>query len=110
MSFCFCGPTFYCSKTMQSVAWKQNVGIVFRAGTTYFFFLVRPTLVASQLKPTFFFSSSTSRDDWVPDTGNDDQIQYKLNVCHTVLYKELDVKNPDGVASWGKRGKGRSLG
>ncbi|KAG0332135.1 Cation-independent mannose-6-phosphate receptor CI-MPR [Podila horticola] len=51
-----------------------------------------------------------SGDDWVPDTGNDDQIQYKLNVCHTVLYKELDVKNPDGVASWGKRGKGRSLG
>ncbi|KAG0026100.1 Cation-independent mannose-6-phosphate receptor CI-MPR [Podila clonocystis] len=51
-----------------------------------------------------------SGDDWVPDTGNDDKIQYRLNVCHTVLYKELDVKNPDGVASWGKSGKGRSLG
>lgn len=65
-----------------------------------------------QLKLIFFSLPffRLSRDDWVPDTGNDDQIQYKLNVCHTVLYKELDVKNPDGVASWGKRGKGRSLG
>ncbi|KAF8979607.1 Cation-independent mannose-6-phosphate receptor [Haplosporangium bisporale] len=51
-----------------------------------------------------------SGEDWVPDTGNDNAIQYKLNVCHTVLYDQLDVKNPSDVASWGKRGKGRSLG
>ncbi|KAF9193932.1 Cation-independent mannose-6-phosphate receptor CI-MPR [Haplosporangium sp. Z 27] len=51
-----------------------------------------------------------SDQDWTPDTGDDTSMSFKLNVCHVVLQKELDVKNPDGIASWGKISKGTSLG
>ncbi|KAG0302049.1 hypothetical protein BGZ98_007822, partial [Dissophora globulifera] len=51
-----------------------------------------------------------SDQDWSPDTGADKATEYKLNICHTVLKKDLDVKFPEDIASWGKRDKGRSLG
>ncbi|KAF9436241.1 Cation-independent mannose-6-phosphate receptor CI-MPR [Entomortierella beljakovae] len=52
-----------------------------------------------------------SDKDWVPDTDGDDKsTDFKLNVCHTVLHTELDVKYPDDIASWGKKTKGSSLG
>ncbi|KAF9580175.1 Cation-independent mannose-6-phosphate receptor CI-MPR [Lunasporangiospora selenospora] len=51
-----------------------------------------------------------SGDDWTPDTDSDQSTTFKLNVCHTVLHKELDVKDPSNIASWGKRNKGTSLG
>ncbi|KAF8939399.1 Cation-independent mannose-6-phosphate receptor CI-MPR [Dissophora ornata] len=51
-----------------------------------------------------------SDQDWTPETGADKSMDFKLNVCHTVLQKELDVKYPDDIASWGKKNKGTSLG
>jgi len=48
--------------------------------------------------------------DWSPDTGADTSMEFKLNVCHTVLSTNLDVKYPDNIASWGKKNKGASLG
>ncbi|KAG0013196.1 Cation-independent mannose-6-phosphate receptor CI-MPR [Entomortierella chlamydospora] len=51
-----------------------------------------------------------SEQDWSPDTGDDKSWDFKLNVCHDVLQKELDVKYPDSIASWGKKTKGTSLG
>ncbi|KAG0364161.1 Cation-independent mannose-6-phosphate receptor CI-MPR [Gamsiella multidivaricata] len=47
--------------------------------------------------------------DWTPDTGADKSMDFKLNVCHTVLQEELDVKNPENIASWGKKNKGDNL-
>ncbi|KAI8348555.1 mannose-6-phosphate receptor binding domain-containing protein [Mortierella sp. GBAus27b] len=54
----------------------------------------------------------TRRDneDWSPDSGADRSVEFKLNVCHTVLQKDLDVKYPEDIASWGKKSKGSSLG
>ncbi|KAF9549627.1 Cation-independent mannose-6-phosphate receptor CI-MPR [Mortierella hygrophila] len=49
-------------------------------------------------------------DDWTPDTGKDQSMEFKLNVCQKVQKKELDIKYPEDVASWGKRNKGTSLG
>lgn len=54
----------------------------------------------------YFFSS----DDWTPDTGKDQSMEFKLNICQKVQKKELDIKYPEDVASWGKRNKGTSLG
>ncbi|KAG0215272.1 Cation-independent mannose-6-phosphate receptor CI-MPR [Mortierella sp. GBA30] len=51
-----------------------------------------------------------SDEDYTPKTGVDAQMDFKLNVCHAVLTKDLDVKNPDDIASWGKKIKGSSLG
>ncbi|KAF9158021.1 Cation-independent mannose-6-phosphate receptor CI-MPR [Actinomortierella ambigua] len=53
--------------------------------------------------------SRDSGDDWEPD-GLDSEYKFKLNVCHSLLYKELDVKNPENIASWAKKTKGTSLG
>ncbi|KAG0222283.1 Cation-independent mannose-6-phosphate receptor CI-MPR [Actinomortierella wolfii] len=50
-----------------------------------------------------------SGDDWVPDPL-DSEYRFKLNVCHAVLEKETDVKNPENIASWAKKTKGTSLG
>ncbi|KAG0264800.1 Cation-independent mannose-6-phosphate receptor CI-MPR [Mortierella polycephala] len=51
-----------------------------------------------------------SDQDWTPNTGADKSMEFKLNVCHTVLKKDLDVKNQEDIASWGRRNKGTSLG
>ncbi|KAF9567245.1 Cation-independent mannose-6-phosphate receptor CI-MPR [Mortierella alpina] len=48
--------------------------------------------------------------DYTPETGTEKTMDFKLNVCHTVLQKDLDVKNPDDIAAWGKKIKGTSLG
>ena len=58
--------------------------------------------------PSFFVR--TKRQDYTPNTGNEKAMDFKLNVCHTVLQKDLDVKNPDDIAAWGKKIKGTSLG
>lgn len=50
------------------------------------------------------------RQDYTPNTGTEKTMDFKLNVCHTVLQKDLDVKNPDDIAAWGKKIKGTSLG
>ncbi|KAF9962101.1 Cation-independent mannose-6-phosphate receptor CI-MPR [Mortierella alpina] len=51
-----------------------------------------------------------SEQDYTPNTGTEKAMDFKLNVCHTVLQKDLDVKNPDDIAAWGKKIKGTSLG
>jgi hypothetical protein len=58
---------------------------------------------------SIYFISPLS-NDWTPDTGKDQSMEFKLNVCQKVQQKELDIKYPDEVASWGKRNKGTSLG
>ncbi|KAG0379837.1 Cation-independent mannose-6-phosphate receptor CI-MPR [Mortierella sp. AD032] len=49
-------------------------------------------------------------EDWKPDSGKDASMEFRLNVCQRVQLKELDLKDPEGVASWGKKNKGTSLG
>ncbi|RUS21007.1 mannose-6-phosphate receptor binding domain-containing protein [Endogone sp. FLAS-F59071] len=41
------------------------------------------------------------RDDWVID-GADSGMQFRINICAELIYKQTGLKNPDGVASFGQ--------